>query len=74
MRQTVTISLPDQLKRSVDRAVREGEYGSVSEFFRDLIRRRDEFEAIHEVYRSEREFRAGKGKALRSLRSLRRRA
>jgi antitoxin ParD1/3/4 len=35
---TVNISLPEALKVYVDEQVAKGSYGTVSEFFRDLIR------------------------------------
>lgn len=35
---TMNISLPDQLKEFVESQVRSGQYGSVSEYMRDLIR------------------------------------
>jgi antitoxin ParD1/3/4 len=35
---TVNISLPEALKAYVDEQVAKGSYGTVSEFFRDLIR------------------------------------
>ena len=36
---TMNVSLPDELKRFVDSQVVEGDYGSTSEYVRDLIRR-----------------------------------
>jgi len=36
--QTMSISLPDQLKEFVDKQVDSGRYSSVSEYIRDLIR------------------------------------
>lgn len=36
---TVNISLPESMKAYVDEQVARGDYGTVSEFFRDLIRR-----------------------------------
>jgi Arc/MetJ-type ribon-helix-helix transcriptional regulator len=68
MRQTITISLPRELKRFVDEVIEEGNFSTTSEFFRDLIRER---QAVAEVWKSAKEIRSGKGKVLRSLRSLR---
>jgi len=36
---TMNVSLPDSLKKFVETQVREGGYGTSSEFVRDLIRR-----------------------------------
>ncbi|MDH4077281.1 MAG: type II toxin-antitoxin system ParD family antitoxin [Acidimicrobiia bacterium] len=36
---TMNVSLPDDLKRFVDAQVSDGNYGSTSEYVRDLIRR-----------------------------------
>ena len=36
---TMNVSLPDELKTFVDAQVDEGNYGSTSEYVRDLIRR-----------------------------------
>jgi len=35
---TINISLPESMKREVEREVREGHYSSTSDFIRDLIR------------------------------------
>ena len=34
----VNISLPDQMRQYIDERIREGEYNTTSEYFRDLIR------------------------------------
>ena len=36
---TMNVSLPDELRSFVDEQIREGRYGSTSEYVRDLIRR-----------------------------------
>jgi len=36
---TMNVSLPDELRSYVDEQVNDGEYGSTSEYVRDLIRR-----------------------------------
>lgn len=36
---TMTISLPDPMKDWIETRVREGQYGSASDYFRDLVRR-----------------------------------
>ena len=60
--------MPEELARQVQKEVRMGNYASTSEFFRHLLR-------IHrlaeELKISRREFEAGKGKVLHSLRDLR---
>jgi antitoxin ParD1/3/4 len=38
MRKIINISVPDATKRYVERRVAEEHFGSVSEYFRDLIR------------------------------------
>lgn len=38
MRNVINISLPQELTRAVKKEVREGNYASVSEFFRHLLR------------------------------------
>jgi Arc/MetJ-type ribon-helix-helix transcriptional regulator len=68
MRNIINISLPGELVRSVERLMKKGQYASKSEFVRELIRERLEEEELHaRVQKSEAEFRAGKGKVLRSL-------
>lgn len=73
MRQIINISLPKDLTRVVERAVKKGKYASTSEFFRDLLRRwtQQEEELYRQIQYSEHELRAGKGKRLRSLKDFR---
>jgi Arc/MetJ-type ribon-helix-helix transcriptional regulator len=71
MRTTLNISMPVALKKSVDLAVKEGSYASVSEFFRDAVRAWEEQQLIKELRESQIEARAGKVKLLRSLKDLR---
>jgi antitoxin ParD1/3/4 len=35
---TINISLPESMKAYIDEQIAKGDYGTVSEFFRDLIR------------------------------------
>lgn len=71
MRNIINISLPKELTKEVKKAVKKGRYASTSEFFRYLIRRwTQEEELYHEIQQSEREFKAGKGKRLLSLKDL----
>jgi Arc/MetJ-type ribon-helix-helix transcriptional regulator len=62
--------MPMSLRRNVDVAVKEGNYASVSEFFRDAVRAWEEEQLYQSVLRSEKEFAQGKGKKLRSLKDL----
>lgn len=70
MRTVVNISLPQQMYAAVEEVVATGHYASKSEFFRDLLRLWMERKLTREISRSEDEFRAGKGKKLRSLKDL----
>ena len=68
MRNIINISLPEELTRQVKKEVKLGNYASVSEFFRHLLR-------IHKLAEElkimKAEFEIGKVKALHSLRDLR---
>ncbi len=70
MRTTLNISMPPALKREVERAVKEGQYSSVSEYFRDAARALADKRLIEDIEASELEFAAGGGKRLRSLKDL----
>jgi antitoxin ParD1/3/4 len=37
-RAKITISMPEKMQKFVERKVKEGSYGSVSEYFRELVR------------------------------------
>lgn len=67
----MNISLPQQMADLVREEVGTGKYGSVSEFFRDLVREWDKMRVLADVRASQKEFRQGKGKILRSLADLR---
>lgn len=71
MRQSISISLPPDLKRFVDRSVKAGRYSTTSEFIRDLIRRQQKERVINDLLQSELEMKGGESKILRSLKSLR---
>jgi len=70
MRTTLNISMPISLKKNVDLAVKEGNYASVSEFFRDAMRAWEEEQLYQSVMRSRRDIVEGKFKKLRSLKDL----
>lgn len=68
MRNIINISLPQELTKRVKEEVKTGNYASVSEFFRHLLR-------IHnlakELKNRKKKFETGQGKVLRSLKDLR---
>ena len=68
MRNIINISLPQELTKRVREEVKTGDYASISEFFRHLLR-------IHnlakELKNRRKEFETGRGKILRSLKDLR---
>ena len=68
MRNIINISLPQELVKRVRKEVKTKNYASTSEFFRHLLRIH---ELAEELKRSRREFEAGKGKILHSLKDLR---
>ena len=72
MRTIVNISLPKELNNVVEREIKRGKFASKSEFFRDLLRFwMEEENLLKELGESRRELKAGRGKALRSLKDLR---
>lgn len=71
MRKIINISLPAELNEEVNKAVKSGRYATKSEFFRDLLRLWEEQKLLNEIRESEKEFAAGKGKVLKSLKQLR---
>jgi len=62
--------MPSAQKKNVDRMIKDYNYASASEFFRDAIRALEDDKLIKDIMESEREFAAGKGKRLRSLKDL----
>jgi Arc/MetJ-type ribon-helix-helix transcriptional regulator len=70
MRNIMTISVPSSVKKSVENMMKGNKYASVSELFRDSIRSLEEDQLINSMMESEREFAAGKGKKLKSLKDL----
>ena len=71
MRKIINVSLPEDLAKKVETAVKRGDYASKREFFRNLIRIWDEEEVLKEIRRSRAEIDGGKGRILRSLKDLR---
>ena len=62
--------MPPAAKKHLDRMVKESNYASVSELFRDAIQALEELTLVKNIEQSEREFAAGKGKKLNSLQDL----
>jgi putative addiction module CopG family antidote len=71
MRTIVNISLPAELNKEVEKAVKSGDFGTKSEFFRHLLRLWKEDQALGELQKSRQEIAKGKGKTLKSLKDLR---
>lgn len=71
MREVINISLPSPMVKTVRKAVKTGDYISVSEFFRDLLRGWQSDQLLNELNESRNELKANKGKVLKSLKSLR---
>lgn len=71
MRSIINISVPRQVKEEMETAVKKGGFASKSEFVRDLMRLWKEEQLLKELRQSQREFAQGKGKLLKSLKSLR---
>ena len=67
----MNISLPQQMASLVRDEVNTGKYGSISEFFRELVREWIKQKAINDVKASLKEYKQGKGRVLRSLADLR---
>ena len=71
MRNIVNISLPKEMAEIVEENVKTGYYSTKSEFFRALLRDWLEGKLAGELEESRKEMLAGKGKLLKSLKSLR---
>jgi len=63
--------MPAEMKREVDAYVKEGQYSSVSEFIRDMIRDWKRANLLRDLRQSQKEFRAGKYKKFTSFKDLR---
>lgn len=66
MRSIINISLPPKLNTLVDEEMAKGQFGSKSEFFRNLLRMWLENKLAGELEESRKELREGKGKLLKS--------
>ena len=70
MRNVVNISLPNTMVKIVKKEVKQGGFASTSEFFRHLIRSWNTQNLARELKNDRKEFEAGKGKILQSLKDL----
>lgn len=70
-RKIINISLPAKMAAQVKKEIAKGKFASTSEFFRDLLRKREEAALLAELKESQKEIHQGKGKILRSLADLR---
>ncbi|MEK7174904.1 MAG: ribbon-helix-helix domain-containing protein [Patescibacteria group bacterium] len=71
MRNVVNISLPKEMVQAVEDNMKKNHYATKSEFFRALLRAWLEGQLARELEESRKEFKAGKGKLLKSLKDLR---
>ena len=71
MRDVINISLPSPMAKTVKTAVKTGDYASTSEFFRHLLRLWNTYKLAEELKKDRKQFMAGKGKVLKSLKDLR---
>jgi Arc/MetJ-type ribon-helix-helix transcriptional regulator len=71
MRTILNLSLPQDMALAVDAAVNSGNYVSRSEFFRVLLRDWMESRLLTGLKASQNELKSGKGKLLKSLKTLR---
>lgn len=71
MREVITLSLPSTMVKTIKKAIKDGDYISTSEFFRTLLRNWQSNQLLNELNESRKEIKTGKGKILKSLKSLR---
>ncbi len=71
MRNIVNISLPNSMVKNIKKDVKEGGYASTSEFIRHLIRLWNTKKLSKELNESRKQFEAGEGIELKSLKDLR---
>jgi Arc/MetJ-type ribon-helix-helix transcriptional regulator len=70
MRKVLNISLPSNMDTDIKMAIKKYNYGTTSEFFRDLFRQWKEAELLKELDSGRKEILEGKGKTLKSLKDL----
>lgn len=71
MRAIINISVPQEVKKEMETAVKQGGFATKSEFVRDLMRLWKQEQILKELRQSQQEFARGKGKLLKSLKDLR---
>jgi len=71
MRNIINISLPPELNAEVEKAVKKGRYASKSEFIRHLLRTWKEEQILKEIRESEKDFKEGRWKTIKSAKELR---
>ena len=71
MRNIVNISLPNSMVKIIKKDVKAGGFASVSEFMRHLIRLWNTKQLSNELKESKKQFDAGEGIELKSLKDLR---
>lgn len=70
MRNIINISLPQNLTRQVEVAVKEKDFASKSEFFRYLLREWMSGKLAQDLKTGRKEYREGKAKKLNSMKDL----
>lgn len=70
MRNIINISLPKELASFVRKETKQGQFASVSEFIRKLIRDYEEENILKIVKQGRKEYREGKTTLLKSLKDL----
>lgn len=70
MRKVLNISLPSNMDVDIKIAIKKYNYGTTSEFFRDLFRQWKETELLKELDLERQKILEGKGKILKSLKDL----
>ncbi len=71
MRQVINISLPPEMAKELKANFKKEGFATVSEFFRHLLRLWNTYKLAEQIKKDRKEFEAGKGKVLRSLKDLR---
>jgi Arc/MetJ-type ribon-helix-helix transcriptional regulator len=70
MRSIINISLPIELLKFAKKEVKKGDFASVSEFFRHLLRLWKTKQLGNDLHKDRKAFEEGKGKVLNSLADL----
>lgn len=70
MRTTLNISMPQSFRDKINNLIKENNYASASELFRDSIRAFEDQKLIESIMESEKDFATGKFKTLKSLKDL----